>query len=47
MLQSADDAPRVLAEGRSLLGPGWKVVDSFDDLENEDEFEGEEEVSSP
>ncbi len=46
MLQSADDAPRVLVDGKSLLGPGWKAVDWFDDLEDADEFEEGEEVSA-
>lgn len=45
MLQSSDTAERILKEGRSLYGPGWKVVDSFEDLEDGDEYESEEEVS--
>lgn len=44
MLQSSDDAPRVLAAGQSLLGPGWKAVDSFDDLSDPGDFESSEEV---
>ncbi|WWD18648.1 hypothetical protein CI109_103101 [Kwoniella shandongensis] len=43
MLQSAEDAPRILEQGRSLFGPGWKYVNSFDDLaDDEDEYEDEE-----
>ncbi|KAK8858753.1 hypothetical protein IAR55_002982 [Kwoniella newhampshirensis] len=44
MLQSAEDARRVLEQGQSLFGPGWKHVNSFDDLgEDEDDYEDEEE----
>jgi hypothetical protein len=45
MLQSAEDAPRILADGASLFGPGWKALDSFDDID-EDEYETDEEVPS-
>ena len=47
MLQSSEDAPRVLAQGQSLLGPGWKAVDSFDDLDEPDNFEDSDEVGQP
>ena len=44
MLQSSDDVPRALAEGRSILGPGWKAINSFDDLSDPEDFEESEEV---
>jgi hypothetical protein len=28
----------------TLLGPGWRAVESFDDVEDIDEYETEEEV---
>ncbi|BEJ16943.1 hypothetical protein CspHIS471_0603440 [Cutaneotrichosporon sp. HIS471] len=40
----SDDARirRTLEHGRTLLGPGWRCVESFDDI-NEDAFEDEDE----
>ncbi|WWC62778.1 uncharacterized protein I303_105375 [Kwoniella dejecticola CBS 10117] len=46
MLQSSEEAVRSLAEGQSLLGPGWTHVNDFDDIngdEDEDEYEEESE----
>jgi hypothetical protein len=43
MLQSSEDALRMLAEGSSLLGPGWTAVETFEDIES-DEYETDEEV---
>jgi hypothetical protein len=40
---SSEEAPRILAEGSSLLGPGWAAVDTFEDLSD---YETEEEVFS-
>lgn len=31
----------------TLFGQGWRAVESFDDVEDIDEYETEEEVSSP
>ncbi len=45
MIQSTEQALKLLAEGKSLLGPGWTAVDSFDDLSDDDEYEEEVEVS--
>lgn len=46
MLQSAAEAEAHLESGPSLLGPGWREVESFEDLSDEDEYTTDEEVSS-
>ncbi|RXK40032.1 hypothetical protein M231_02672 [Tremella mesenterica] len=43
MLQSSDQAQRVLDEKSSLLGEGWKAVESFDDLSDASDFSDYEE----
>lgn len=45
MLQSATEAEAYLESGPSLLGPGWREVDNFEDLSDEDEYTTDEEVS--
>ncbi|WRT67969.1 uncharacterized protein IL334_004943 [Kwoniella shivajii] len=42
MLQSSEDAHRLLEQGQSLFGEGWNHVNSFDEID-EDEYEDEEE----
>ena len=44
MLDSTEDALHILAEGKSILGPGWKAVDSFDDLNDPEAYDDSEEV---
>jgi hypothetical protein len=46
MIDSAADATYLLQNGRTLLGPGWRAVDSFNDEDDLEEFEEEEEVRS-
>ncbi|KAI9634681.1 uncharacterized protein MKK02DRAFT_27845 [Dioszegia hungarica] len=43
MLQSSEDAQAHLETGQSLLGPGWREVESFEDLTDEDEYTTDEE----
>jgi hypothetical protein len=43
----SDDAQihRTLEHGRSLMGPGWRCIESFDEV-NEDAYEDDEEEVS-
>lgn len=45
MIQSSDDVETYLREGQSILGKGWKEVESFEELEDADEYESEDEAS--
>lgn len=46
MIQSGNDAERLMQEGRPIMGKGWKEVDTFEDLEDIDEYESDDEVSA-
>jgi hypothetical protein len=45
MIQSSEDVETYLREGQSILGKGWKEVESFEELEDADEYESEDEAS--
>ena len=45
MIQSGKDAERFMRTGQPVLGKGWKEVDTFEDLEDADEYESDDEVS--
>lgn len=42
-----EDAAGYLQTHHGVLGPGWKEVQSFEDIEDEDEYEDEEVVNHP
>jgi hypothetical protein len=46
MIQSGKDAERFLQEGQPILGKGWKEVETFEDLEDLDEYESDDEVNT-
>jgi len=45
MIQSGKGAERFMRTGQPVLGKGWKEVDTFEDLEDADEYESDDEVS--
>jgi len=45
MIQSGKDAERFMQEGQPIMGRGWKEVDTFEDLDDIDEYESDDEVS--
>lgn len=48
-MQPADDSEifRQLREGSTLFGPGWRWVDSFEEVDDDLEDDEEEVSSSP
>lgn len=47
MLNTAEDIDAYPEAGSSLIGPGWREVPSFEDMDNDQEYESEEEVCKP
>jgi hypothetical protein len=45
MLQTPDQAGEYARTHQSVLSAGWKEVRGFDDLDDDDEYETDEEVS--
>ena len=44
MSASVQDAREKLASQSGVLGPGWRHVDAFEDLDDIDQYESDEEV---